>query len=57
MPVVFAFENIFLVARITYPGVTCCSKLFDVLRIPLTGLRWVFEDAGRFVAIMIYKIK
>lgn len=43
---------------INYPGVSCFSKLADVLSMPLTGLRWwcaaaAAEDAGLFVAIIL----
>lgn len=44
-----------------YPGVSCFSKLADVLRMPLTGLRWWWaaaaadaaDDAALFVAIAL----
>lgn len=37
-----------------YPGVSCFSKLAEVLSMPLTGLRWwcAADDAGLFVAIV-----
>lgn len=47
-----------------YPGVSCFSKLADVLRMPLTGLRWwwptaaavaVADEAALLVAIMLQR--